>query len=48
MKNDLWDKIRRFPLDDGALPFSERLARENGWEAMYTQRAIMEYKCFMA
>lgn len=47
MKNELWQKIRLFPLDDGALPFSGRLALENGWEAMYTQRAMMEYKRFI-
>ncbi|MGB5930225.1 MAG: hypothetical protein WBH03_18725, partial [Cyclobacteriaceae bacterium] len=47
MKDELWQKIRRFRLDEGALPFSRRLAGENGWETAYAQRAIMEYKRFM-
>jgi len=45
----LWEKIRMFELDDPdiSLTFSDRLARENGWELEYSLRAIDEYKRFM-
>lgn len=45
----LWEKIEQFELDDplSTFPFSERLARENGWNLEYTLRAIFEYKRFM-
>jgi hypothetical protein len=45
----LYDKIKNFPLDDpfASLPFSQRLARDNGWTAEYTQRVISEYKRFL-
>jgi hypothetical protein len=37
---DLWEKIRRFELDDPAAAFSftDRLARENGWPLEYALR----------
>ena len=46
---DLWNKIQAFPLDDpgSSLCFSDRLARENGWDLKFTLRAIEEYKRFM-
>ena len=48
----LWIRIRDFALDDpGArLPFSKRLARENGWCHCYASRVIEEYKklCYIA
>lgn len=49
MMDALWEKIRRFPLDDAAAdyPFSTRLAQENGWDMAYAQRAMMAYKRFM-
>lgn len=35
---------------DAALPFSERLARDNGWTSAHAERVIAEYKrfCFLA
>jgi len=35
---------------DAALPFAERLARDNGWTGAHAQRVIEEYKrfCFLA
>ncbi|MBD1901207.1 hypothetical protein NDI44_05915 [Trichocoleus sp. DQ-A3] len=46
---ELYQSIQEFPLDDpeSAFPFSQRLARENGWTVQYTQRAINEYKKFI-
>ncbi|MEG4278389.1 TIGR04222 domain-containing membrane protein [Microcoleus sp. MON1_C1] len=45
---ELYQSIEQFSLDeaDTALPFSKRLARDNGWSANYTQRVIVEYKKF--
>ncbi|WP_345949337.1 hypothetical protein ABDD95_21050 [Mucilaginibacter sp. PAMB04274] len=45
----LWDKIKRFELDDNqsSFKFSDRLARENGWDQNYTIRVIEEYKKFI-
>lgn len=44
-----WQKILDFQLDDpmAAFKFSERLARENGWNLHYTHRVISEYKKFI-
>lgn len=44
-----WEKVKHFELDDpqSAYAFSDRLARENGWEPEYTYRVIEEYKKFM-
>lgn len=46
---DLWQKIKRFELDDpnAAFSFSDRLARENNWTKEYALRTILEYKKFM-
>lgn len=46
---DLWNKICEFELDDleAQLPFSKRLARENGWTLVFSLRAIHEYKKFI-
>jgi len=46
---DLWNRIRRFELDDPAAAFSftDRLARENGWPLEYALRATLEYRKFM-
>ncbi|MBT1689911.1 glycine-rich domain-containing protein [Dawidia soli] len=44
-----WAVIQQFELDDhaSALPFSDRLARENGWSKTFALRAVEEYKKFM-
>jgi hypothetical protein len=45
----LWQNILHFELDDpdSGYAFSDRLARENGWELDFALRAIHEYKRFM-
>jgi hypothetical protein len=45
----LLDRIMRHDLDrtDVSLPFSERLARENGWPQDFAHRVIHEYKRFV-
>ena len=45
---ELYERIQAFSLDkpDAQLPFSKRLARDNGWTLQYAQRAIEEYKKF--
>jgi uncharacterized protein (TIGR04222 family) len=45
----LWTRLERLVLDDPAvaLPFSVRLARENGWSLRHAQRVIGEYKRFV-
>ena len=47
-QSELYQRIQAFSLDgpDANLPFSKRLARDNGWSAKYTQRVIDEYKKF--
>lgn len=49
MKKILWKKIDNFSLDnsDDIFQFSERLARENGWDKNFTLRVIKEYKKFI-
>jgi hypothetical protein len=46
---ELWRRLQAFELDavDAALPFSQRLARENGWSRAFAQRAIDEYRRFV-
>lgn len=46
---ELYQRIQAFPLDtaDARLPFSQRLARDNGWTIEYTHRVIDEYKKFI-
>ena len=48
----LWRRLQAFNLDlqDAELPFSRRLARDNGWSPYFTNRVIMEYKrfCYVA
>lgn len=48
-KEDLWSRLESFPLDDPAvsLPFSVRLAREQGWTQRYAFRVIQEYKRYL-
>jgi hypothetical protein len=45
----LWKEIKSFELDDpeSSLSFSDRLARENGWDLEYSLRTILEYKKFI-
>jgi hypothetical protein len=45
----LWHKIEAYQLDQPGVhfPFSQRLARENGWTPRFTQRVITEYKRFI-
>ncbi|MDY7014062.1 MAG: hypothetical protein SVX43_10795 [Cyanobacteriota bacterium] len=45
---ELYHRIQAFSLDrsDACLPFSQRLARENGWSLEETQHVIEEYKKF--
>ncbi len=44
----LWQRISAFSVDrsDSGLPFSRRLASENGWSADYARRVIAEYTRF--
>ena len=46
---ELWQRISNYSPDaPGAqLPFSARLAKENGWTPEFTARAIEEYKRFV-
>jgi hypothetical protein len=48
-QEQLWQNIQDFQLDDPEVDFtfSERLARENGWTKVYTERVIIEYKKFI-
>jgi len=43
------DRIQAFSFDEGecALPFADRLARENQWSDMHAERVISEYKRFI-
>jgi hypothetical protein len=47
-----WKRLSALDLDaaDAALPFSARLARDNGWSTHLARRAVEEYKkfCFLA
>lgn len=45
----LWQEIQSVRLDreDAALPFSARLARENGWPRAYALLVIEEYRRFL-
>lgn len=44
----LYERIQAFSLDhpDAALPFSQRLANDNGWSLAYAQAVVEEYKKF--
>lgn len=46
---DLWGRIESYSLDQSGinLPFSARLARENGWSREFAQRVVEEYKKFV-
>jgi hypothetical protein len=51
-QDPLWHRIDAFDLEgvDPALPFSRRLARDNGWTPDYAARVVEEYKrfCYLA
>ncbi|MDQ8190188.1 glycine-rich domain-containing protein [Roseibacillus persicicus] len=50
MKNiELWSRLEAFQLDlpEAALPFSQRLARENQWSQGFAERVMEEYKKFL-
>lgn len=46
---ELWNRIQAYDLDQPAvsLPFSARLAHENGWTLEFSRQAIEEYKKFI-
>lgn len=48
----VWTALSRYSIgpENAALPFSTRLARENGWRPGHAERVIAEYKrfCFLA
>lgn len=45
----LWEKIERYEIDQPgvAVPYSKKLAREQGWTPAFTRRVIAEYKRFI-
>ena len=46
---DLYDRILRFPIDEGTpdLSFEARLARENAWSITFARRVVFEYRRFV-
>lgn len=45
---ELWNRLVALDLDGtAALPFSHRLARDNGWPTAFAQRVVLEYKRFV-
>jgi uncharacterized protein (TIGR04222 family) len=45
---ELWNRLVALDLDGtAALPFSRRLARDNGWPAAFAERVVLEYKKFV-
>jgi hypothetical protein len=44
----VWTALQNYQIgpDDAALPFAERLARENGWRPAHAERVIEEYRRF--
>ena len=46
---DLWARLNTFDLDvtGASLPFSQRLARDNGWSPAFARRVVLEYKRFV-
>lgn len=49
MKNELLAKLEAMELEKPGipLPFSTRLARENGWNPEFARKVIREYKRFI-
>ena len=52
LSNSLWASIQDFEIgySDASLSFTDRLARENGWENGFAARVVEEYRrfCFLA
>lgn len=48
-KPKLWAQIQALDLDDpdASFPFSNRLARDNGWSPAFSRRVVDEYKRFV-
>ena len=47
-QTELWPRLVAFDLDGAAvLPFSRRLARDNGWPLAFAERVVLEYKKFV-
>lgn len=46
---ECWQRLESFQIDDPgvALPFAERLARENGWSAEFAARVVNEYRRYI-
>ncbi|MDO7884785.1 TIGR04222 domain-containing membrane protein [Hymenobacter cheonanensis] len=45
---ELWNRLVALDLDGpAALPFSRRLARDNGWPPAFAERVVLEYKKFV-
>ncbi|MGI4760006.1 MAG: TIGR04222 domain-containing membrane protein [Janthinobacterium lividum] len=45
---ELWNQLVALDLDGtAALPFSRRLARDNGWPVAFAERVVLEYKRFV-
>lgn len=45
---ELWNRLVALDLDGtAALPFSRRLARDNGWPLAFAERVVLEYKKFV-
>lgn len=46
--NALWNRIKDFEigLSEASLSFTDRLSRENGWDAPYAERVVDEYRRF--
>lgn len=47
-QRELWEKVSHYSFDDpkAAYPFTERLAKENGWNLGYALRVVEEYRRF--
>ncbi len=48
-EKELWESIKSYDIGvpDAEFSFSDRLARENGWDLSYAIRTVLEYKKFM-
>jgi hypothetical protein len=48
-RRELWERLAGFQVDeiDARVPFSARLAREQGWSRSFARRVIDEYKKFL-
>lgn len=48
-ENPLWAMLSAYDIgpSDTALPFTAKLARENGWSAVRAERVVLEYRRFL-